>query len=383
MPIKAIVDGAEKEITRIPVLADNTYKDTWEVRDNQDRLLWYREDTLTRISSISYKGYGIPLKSMRVVGNGQKNGTPSPDNIIMPTFCGERTGNLFDKNAQYASESYYLKSDGTETASGGFNVTDYYEVEPNAQYYLQDVNVSSTDPSVCFYDSTRQFISGVKYNRNPSVSITTPQNTAYIKFSVNRSNANLVMLIKGSTALPYEPYGYKIPLTCGGQTVPVYLGQVQTVRRIKKVVLTGKEGWTITSNGVLRIGLSGQLRPSTPLCTHYLGSNSTAWSNVPDKSVTVSISGYLAILDTTYTAAADFKSYLAAQYAAGTPVTVWYVLATPETAIVNEPLCKIGDYADELSSTDAGVTIPTVKGNNTLTVDTPIQPSEMSITYRG
>lgn len=42
---------------------------------------------------------------------------------------------------------------------------------------------------------------------------------------------------------------------------------------------------------------------------------------------------------------------------------------------------KIGDYADELSSTDAAVTIPTAKGGNTLTVDTTIQPSEMTITY--
>jgi hypothetical protein len=77
----------------------------------------------------------------------------------------------------------------------------------------------------------------------------------------------------------------------------------------------------------------------------------------------------------------DFKSYLAAQYAAGTPVTVWYVLAEPETAIVNEPLAKIGDYADELSSADAGVTITTTEGQNTLTVDTDLQPSEMTITY--
>jgi hypothetical protein len=61
-------------------------------------------------------------------------------------------------------------------------------------------------------------------------------------------------------------------------------------------------------------------------------------------------------------------------------VVIWYVLATPETAIVNEPLAKIGDYADELSSTDAGVTIPTAKGGNTLSVDTTVQPSEMSIT---
>lgn len=76
----------------------------------------------------------------------------------------------------------------------------------------------------------------------------------------------------------------------------------------------------------------------------------------------------------------DFKSFLAAQYANGTPVTVWYVLATPETGIVNEPLMKIGEYADTISFAQAGVTIPTVAGANTLTINTTVQPSSMSIT---
>lgn len=77
---------------------------------------------------------------------------------------------------------------------------------------------------------------------------------------------------------------------------------------------------------------------------------------------------------------AGLKEYLAAQYAAGTPVVVWYALAGPETAIVNEPLAKIGDYADELHSEDTTITIQTVSGRNTLTIDTTLQPSSVSIT---
>ena len=84
-----------------------------------------------------------------------------------------------------------------------------------------------------------------------------------------------------------------------------------------------------------------------------------------------------------FNAPRDFKQFLAAQYSAGTPVTVWYVLATPTTSIVNEPLAKIGSYADVLNSADAAVTIPTARGSNTLTVDTELQPSSMTITYCG
>lgn len=80
------------------------------------------------------------------------------------------------------------------------------------------------------------------------------------------------------------------------------------------------------------------------------------------------------------TTAASFNQWLADQYAAGTPVTIWYVLAAPETAIVNEPLMKIGDYADTLSN---AAQIPTTEGANSITVDTTIQPSEFTATWTG
>ena len=85
------------------------------------------------------------------------------------------------------------------------------------------------------------------------------------------------------------------------------------------------------------------------------------------------------IRDSSYSTIADFKSYLQQQYAAGTPVTVWYVLATSTTGIVNEPLRKIGTYADEVS----GISIPTTAGANTLSVDTTLQPSEVTAMYKG
>ena len=75
----------------------------------------------------------------------------------------------------------------------------------------------------------------------------------------------------------------------------------------------------------------------------------------------------------------DFQTYLAQQYAAGTPVTIGYVLATEETGIVNEPLRKIGDYADTVS----GITIPTITGKDTLDVQTTLKPSEVSLSYTG
>lgn len=175
---------------------------------------------------------------------------------------------------------------------------------------------------------------------------------------------------------------YIIPISTNG-VININLNSVPTTRKIKKLVLTGDENWSITSNNRLRIGLSEQLRSIEPICSHYKGSTATAWGNLLDKSITVSIAGYLAIYDTTYDNTADFKSYLAQQYANGTPVTVWYVLIEPTTSTVNEPLMKIGDYADSVSYSQAGVTIPTASGNNTLDVQTTPKPSNISITYKG
>lgn len=195
------------------------------------------------------------------------------------------------------------------------------------------------------------------------------------------------MLNTGSTALPYEPYGWAEKITCAGQTTPVYLGQVSTVRRIKKLVLTGEENFN--TDTYLRFSIFiGDIKTSTSrtgrsYCSHYeclyhAEPYDNDWNNVYYQSGST-----LFFHDSRFATIADFKSYLAEQYAAGHPVTVWYVLATPTTGVVNEPLCKIGTYADELSSEDAGVSIPTAKGQNTLTVDTDLQPSEMTITFKG
>lgn len=182
---------------------------------------------------------------------------------------------------------------------------------------------------------------------------------------------------------------WTIPLTCAGQTVPVYLGEVPTVRRVKKMVLTGKEqffrdkeradSWRFYSEALI------SAINNVSICSHfaYIGTSGVNNSDTTGFSLFSAEQFGCRCPKAIANTITEFKAWLASQYAAGTPVTVWYVLSTPETGIINEPLCKIGDYADELHSTDAAVTIPTVKGDNTLTVDTDLQPSEMTITYKG
>lgn len=329
-----------------------------------------KEQTLTGIPPLSFKSDGSPLISWSMKGNGSQSGTPTPDNPVMPEFVGVRTANLFDKNSDTINNNGQSRP-GVKVQPGTYSID------------------NTTDRAVYYrigYGGTTTQVNAGRKSENVIAS-----DDLYV-WRDNGVRQDGIMLNSGSTAKPYEPFGYKIPITCAGQTVPVYLGEVPTVRRVKKLVLTGAESWINNSNKaccVLYLADEGYYTSynSLIICTHMeiASHQGILYNKLVDYGITFggNSADRICIRNKDCEPVADFKAWLASEYAAGHPVTVWYVLATPTTGIVNEPLCKIGDYADELSSTDAAVTIPTAKGSNTLTADTPIPPSEMSITYRG
>lgn len=363
----------------------------------------YTVTTITGVPPISFKSDGKPLTAWSIAGNGQQTGTPTPDAPIMPEFCGERTGNLWGGQMEQGT----ITSDGSEVpAANRIRCTGFLTL-PAGDYTISATSDLEGQIRVFgfVYDLNGQFEERIPSDLAPqpfSFTLTAKKKFRFVLCIVSGaqilnftpSDINSIMLNTGSTAKPFEPFGYKIPITCAGQTVPVYLGQTPTVRRVRKLVLTGEENWDQhpNSTGLFRIDKTGYKRDRntvTCMCTHYTGAPNVGGYNEVRGNETAFYAGASAdshvyyIRDSRFSNADDFKSYLSAQYAAGTPVTVWYVLAEPTTGIVNEPLAKIGDYADELSSTDAAVTIPTAKGQNTLTVDTDLQPSEMTITYKG
>lgn len=177
---------------------------------------------------------------------------------------------------------------------------------------------------------------------------------------------------------------YKIPISSASTTTPVYLGEVESTRRIKKLALTGQENFDHYGSGVFWV----KVEDNNAMINRYGVSNSYVFNpiilDIPttianNEFCLTSANGRLWIRNTNYNNADGFKSYLAAQYAAGTPVTVWYVLATEETGTVNEPIRKIGDYADTVS----GISIPTITGKDTVDVQTTLKPSEVELTYTG
>lgn len=346
---------------------------------------------ITGIPPLSIRSNGTMLLDYLISGNMEQSGTPTPTTPIQPQETGERTGNLWNGNY----ENGVLNTDGTlDSPNYNYNTTMYILTEEKS-YTLSVVcnyNEGFRLLRVCFYDANKNFISCVDSPTFKGESLfykfnfTAPANSKYLRFSyIFRTPDTNIMLNLGSEALPYENFGYKIPITSADQTNNIYLGEVETTRRIKKVVLTGEENWIITLgkfyytafplypiNWLAAITSHFEVREdiSATGCARFGGTET-----VPQNSFNFNY-------DNGVGGIASWKSYLAQQYANGTPVTVWYVLATPETAVVNEPLRKIGDYADTISMEQAGVQIPTNRGNTVIDVETTLKPSQMYIEYQ-
>lgn len=371
---------------------------------------------ITGTLPLRYIGNGKPLTDYMIYGNTVQNGAPSPEAPVDVVGCGERTKNIckLGTTTTFRGVTFTVANDGTVAVSGRITSADEsISARVSASIYGDGYYTFSGCPkggsNDTHYVYMWDYTTGARCKRwdgttpvynetglGQQVKIISGHEVGYsIRVKAGVTYENLVfkpMIRLRNTTADFEPYGYKIDITSAGQIVPVYLGQVETTRRIKKLVLTGGESWsrhTDTGTFVLAISgsdaaflISGEV---TCICTHYPAQNNTAsYSQMADKKICMRANSSNAwIRDTDYSTSADFKSYLAAQYAAGTPVTVWYVLAEPVTGIVNEPLHKIGDYADTISFAQAGATIPTVSGANVLDMTSNVKPSEVYIKGKG
>lgn len=244
--------------------------------------------------------------------------------------------------------------------------------------YTGTVNIFTQVFNLFIGDSVNNYFYGKGYITIKN-NTTQEQSTIYsdmVKGTYNNTNLRPTPIIH-----------YNIPITCSNITYNRYLSGTESIRYIKKLVLTGDETiapYDPTYNRfaiIIQDSLIVGVRLSPAICSHYqVISDGRSITSVPNNAIySDSGNGRWFIKTTDITTVADFKTYLQQQYAAGTPVIVWYALAEPETGIVNEPLMKIGDYADSLS----GISIPTTPGANTLDVDTTVAPSEVTANYSG
>lgn len=146
-------------------------------------------------------------------------------------------------------------------------------------------------------------------------------------------------------------------------------------RHIKKLVLTGEENWQESQrSGGYRfvLGIQSALQSDTTVgaksyCTHFklVGTGQTYAQN---NAYTISVTSEILMTLGETERLADFTTYLAAQYTAGTPVTLWYALETAETSSITVPTGLSG--IAEGYTTQTGTPTPT----------NPIYPTANNVT---
>lgn len=308
---------------------------------------------------VSIKTDGSPLLDYLITGNTIQNGTPTPDSPIMPQGTGERSINILNP------ESKSTNQQGAERWGGVFPAGTYYVLNNSIDNVYYRDGVSSTSSTA------------IIPNRG-AVITTTNELVVW-----HGSKTEDIMVAVSSTALPYEPYGYKIPILSNSTTTNVYLGEVQTTRQIRKIDL-GTLNWTKTASGnfwaataISNIRTIGNAATGNAICDMFKEVTSNAVANEP-----YSFSSCLNTVGRPFINRTGFEDLTAEKFKeAMSGVYMYYVLATEETAVVNEPLMRIGGYADTLSYRQSGVNIPTTDGLNIFDIDTTVKPSEVYLKY--
>ena len=105
----------------------------------------------------------------------------------------------------------YLKEDGAAVTDNDWYISEYIEINPQNSYMWSsqdDIN----SPSVCYYDSSKAFISGEKANRTLPRVLTIPQNAAYIRASQNKTTMKCQIEL-GTIAHEWSPYSNICPIS--------------------------------------------------------------------------------------------------------------------------------------------------------------------------
>ena len=347
---------------------------------------------------------GTAITAYTIKGNTVQSGTPTPSNPITISGVGNKTANLCkvsqDNAITYSSNfNKYAIANNVITCTGNAYMGFIVKVNPNTAYTVQGdadelgIRMRVMEFSAKPVDFSTNLIQ-MSYDMYMSISktgaITTTATTEYVLLAFyNDKPTNRIfdiMMSDGSTVPNYEPYGYKIPISSNQTALtPVYmteqlmkigdtvdsLASTGTVTyNIKKLVLTGEEEFSFAySTAILPMTDYKAGNTIIYICTHYIAQEPIT-SATSLNADSFAFNPYantrrLYIKDSVHNTLESFIQFLKDEYAAGTPVTVWYVLATATTESFTAP------------------SIPTTDGANSITVDTTVQPSEFTATWTG
>lgn len=146
-----------------------------------------------------------------------------------------------------------------------------------------------------------------------------------------------------------------------GLTVPsgtykdvLNLATGEITRKITKIVLTGQEAWITNTTGnqyfYVNHYVDYEITQVNGFCSHYvcfvISSQNTA------NGAFITSGGAVRIRDNRFTEVTDFAAYVAAEYANGTPITIWTVRTNEITETIGVPTGLTGTVDGWMSQSD-------------------------------
>lgn len=386
--------------SQVGFIKDSDGNDTEYIYDKDGTVLFEKGFTREKSGSLPLQldGIGKDLKDYTIRGNTVQNGSPTPDNPVEVHAVGDRTGNLFDGEIQQGGLG---DTNGAIATSSNRVMTTKINVTENT-YYTATSNLMIRN-IIAYNNGT--FVSRLVGSTSDIAVFSIPVGVNQIAISfkgneegtveITPNDLEWLMLNEGTEPLPYEPYGYKIPITTesedgtesitttayldkplykiGDYTDSINYAEQKAERVVKELVLTGGEDWKIQSineYGIANFYFYTSESDNFVRNLHALNSHfvyqTTLIAQTTGEGMYMSNNNiiYIRIKQERASTVTDFESYLAAQYSNGTPVKIYYVLATPETESVTLPK------------------IPTLDGTAVIDVETEIEPSNMNVKYK-
>lgn len=249
--------------------------------------------------------------------------------------------------------------------------TNYYGISNSSNYWISGIQPCSPNTTYrfnknveggCFYDEKKNVIGTAGFD----FTFKTPAKCAY--YCVNFSSGStpygtpvIATASKSTAPTTYAPYigqtaTLTLPETIYGGTVDAVTGE--GLGMWKLLTLDGTEPWNAVGSGDTLYFQSTLISIGTRVLSRGDYCTTFPIASVSSSNTVQGVSGWktsLYLRWSTFADVAALKSYLAAQYAAGTPVQVCYKLATPTpiTATGAQPISALSGVNTVLTDADS------------------------------
>lgn len=242
---------------------------------------------------------------------------------------------------------------GSATTNTSWKASDFIQINSGIYNFSWKSSSNYFQVTICFYDRNKNFLSGISWAiaNVYSKSFEVDENTTFIRVSYStiisgkEANREKIILEQNSTETDYEQHeeqSYIMPVQKEMLQGDYFdFDNEEEVHTKAKLVLTGNENWKLESTGrfgIMKSDLS-EIPAAASSDNDYLGNMCNSYKeSTPaltwkkEQGFCVDGTSCLRIYDDKYSTNNDlegFKTYLKSKYDAGTPVVIYYKLATP------------------------------------------------------